>query len=277
MNHFTRRTTNILQSENKQKEKTTKTLMKKTLANRTRTMQTAKKAIAAVTLAAGLFLVLPSVSYSANPLASCAVNWDNPNALGRIYDKASTTFAVASTYDSNGRLVYWDPKPAEPIPSSAQTNPKRWMYKEYCGNGYISVWVQNYSHFHLSFEDPSMNCVNEFGFGRMIGGKCVSPADYAREPRVAESHDGFSWWEILYLNGGTLKTFDLKTISVGGDTPIQMWFRKVDGSVWGWPELGAGVNWNVSGSASGIVAVWVSAKAGNPYSFRINDFSFNAY
>jgi hypothetical protein len=57
-----------------------------------------------------------------------------------------------------------------------------------------------------------------------------------------------------------------------------MWFRKADGSVRGWSELSAGVNWDVSGSASGIIAVWVSAVAGagNLSYFTINDFSISA-
>jgi hypothetical protein len=55
MNHFTRRTTDILQSENKQKEKTMETLMKKVLVNKTRTMQSAKKAITLVASVIAVF------------------------------------------------------------------------------------------------------------------------------------------------------------------------------------------------------------------------------
>jgi len=236
-------------------------------------MQPAKKLIAAVTFAAGLFMSLASVSYSAD----CAVNFDDPTAISNIFQKASSTFVVPSTR-SNGQITQWTVPEANP--TSAQRDMNRWEYRQNCGSLGISVWEQTYhNHFHLMFKDPTLQCVTEIGFGRMIGGKCVPPADYSREPRVAVSMGADAWWEILLLNpySGTLRTFDLKTIAVGGTTPIQMWFRKKDGSVWGFSQLSAGVNWDVSGSASGIVAVWVSGGLGARGPFTINGFTIRAY
>jgi hypothetical protein len=43
-------------------------------------------------------------------------------------------------------------------------------------------------------------------------------------------------------------------------TPIQLWVRKTDGSVWGWKNLPQG-NWLRGPAASNIVAAWL---AGTP-------------
>ena len=238
---------------------------------RTKAMQTLKRTITAVSLAAGLFMVqVPSASALAQ---ECNVNWDDPSALGYIFDQARAAWVVPTTLDSNEQLALCNTSG-----NSAQTNPSCWQYRQNCGNARISVWDQYDGHYHLFFEDPSIGaCFINNGFGRKIGGRCVAP-DWVHEPRYAISHDGNAWWEILLLGPShDLKTFDLKTISVGGTTPIQMWFRKVDGSVWGWSQLPAGVNWDVSGSASGIVAVWISAVAGNASPFTINGFSIRAH
>jgi hypothetical protein len=234
---------------------------------RTKATQTLKRTITAVSLAAGLFMVqVPSASALAQ---ECTVNWDDPSALGYIYDQARLGFVVPTTFDN---------QLCTPSGNSAQTNLRCWQYRQDCGTSRISVWDQYYDEWHLPFEDPSIGqCVINNGFGRMIGGRCVAP-DWVHEPRYAVSHEGDAWWEILLLGPShDLKTFDLKTISVGGTTPIQMWFRKVDGSVWGWDQLPAGVNWDVSGSASSIVAVWISAVTGNLSPFTINGFSIRAH
>jgi hypothetical protein len=298
MNHFTRRTTNILQSESKQKEKTMKTLMKKVLGNKTRTMQTAKKAITAVRLAlTGVFLFLPNISYSADLPQQCTVNWSDPRALSWFYDQAAGGLGYPTTLNGRNELIPWDTN-SEPTPTSAQTNTNRWQYRQNCGQGRISVWDQSLEHLHLGFKDPALNyplsCFTSkviYGqnitvTGRKIADKCVPSDDYSLEPRIASSHGSLfgddDWWEILLLDRNTpgkLRTFDLNTISVGGDTPIQMWFRKVDGSVSGFNILRAGVNWDVSGSASGIVAVWIGNVTGiqrrGPWT--INDFSITAH
>lgn len=234
---------------------------------RTRTMHTVKKTIAAVSITAGLFIVqAPRASAQ-----ECAIAWDDRSALSNILQQARATFVVPTTFNSNRQLTS-----CKTTGNSALTNPSCWQYQQTCGDGRISVWDQYSRHFHLGFEDESIGaCFINGGFGRMMGGRCVAP-DWASEPRIATSHHGGAWWEILLLDPqGGLDTFDLKTIAVGAPTPIQLWFKKVDGSVWGWSELPAGFNWDVSGSASGIVAVWVSAVAGNSIPFTIEHFSIN--
>ena len=96
-----------------------------------------------------------------------------------------------------------------------------------------------------------------------------------------------SWFEITLLRyvgdpsatvkPGRLITFDLKTIHVGGNTPIQLWFRKTDGSVWGFHSLAAGVNWNISDSASDIVAAWISGANGSRENFVLDNFSIRSH
>jgi hypothetical protein len=234
--------------------------------------------VAALSIAAATILLTPAFSYAANQ--SCTVDFSNRAALANMFQQASWTFAVASTV-VNTQIVQWTKR--ESSPTSAQTDLNRWQYRQGCDGGRISVWDQYDGHFHLSFRDPTLSCLAANGFGRMIGRNCVAPTDYTLEPRVAISHDGSAWWEILLLNyqglpnpagsPGAVRAFDLKTIAVGGTTPIQMWFRKIDGSVWGFSKLGAGTNWDVSGSASGIVAVWISAVSGNDEPFTIDGFT----
>ena len=251
-----------------------------TLINRARPTVGVRGVLTALSLAAGVFLLLPGVSYAAT--LDCTVNFSNRTALFYLVDNAASTFAVPSTI-VNGRIVPW--AQTEPLPSSAQTDLNRWEYRENCDLSRISVWDQYHGHFHLVFRDPSVKLCSVAGrttFGRRINGQCV-PIDPLTEPRYAASMFSNSWFEILLLNyaglpnpagsPGTLRAFDLKTIEVGGTTPIQMWFRKIDGSVWGFSNLGAGVNWDVSGAASGIVAIWISGAPGAQGSFVINGFS----
>jgi hypothetical protein len=153
------------------------------------------------------------------------------------------------------------------------------MYRQACGTAVVSVWDQYYGHYHLGFEDPSIGgCLVDGGFGRRIGSICLRPA-WSFEPRSATSHAGGAWWEILLMdlnNGGRLRVFDLKTLAVGGRTNVQLWFRKADGSVWGWSDLPPGVNWSFGEAASRIVAAWISAGPGLTTPFTIEGFTIAA-
>jgi hypothetical protein len=259
-----------------------KPLLTRTLTDSASPTQSAKRLLMALTLVFALFLLSPSVSYSATQ--DCTVNFSNRNALFAIVDQAALTFVVPSTL-IDGRVAAW--AQIEPRPSSAQTDLNRWQYRENCDASRISVWDQNDGHFHLMFRDPSLKlCLATGKYGRTINGKCV-PVDPLSEPRYASSMFSNSWLEILLLkyigspnpagSPGALRPFDLKSIHVGGTTPIQMWFRKVDGSVWGFSNLPAGVNWDVSGSASNIVAIWVSGAPGSQGAFELNGFSIRTH
>jgi hypothetical protein len=176
-------------------------------------MQTLKRTITAVSLAAGLCMVqAPNTSAE-----ECIINWDNRDALNNILQQARNMFVVPTTFDHNGQLTS-----CQTTGNSAQNNLNCWQYRQTCGHGRISVWDQYYRHFILGFEDQSIgSCFINGGFGRKIFNWCFPP-DWAGEPRIASSHFGDAWWEILLLApNGALKTFDLKTIAVGGTTPIQ--------------------------------------------------------
>jgi hypothetical protein len=269
-----------------------KTPLKDVEINKTRTAQTT----AVVSLAAGLLLFAPNVAFSQPPpppppAKVCAVNWNDRLAVGLMYNQAADTFVVPTRL-VNGKHVA--SRTLERSPTSAQTDTSRWEYRQLCGPGVISVWDQYAGHFHLMFKDPAIgacfassviNGETINGFGRNINGKCVAP-DWQGEPRVAFSMGGGTWWEILNLdffsafgNGGQgiTRAFDLNSISVGGTVPIQLWFKKADGSVWGFSRLSPGVNWNVEGSASGIVAAWVGPELGDNSPFVINGLSVTAY
>lgn len=66
---------------------------------------------------------------------------------------------------------------------------------------------------------------------------------------------------------GSYFQFDLRVISVG-QQPIQLWFEKPDGSVWGWSELAANTLHFLNTGPARIA--WVSGSANATGSYKID-------
>ena len=245
----------------------------------------AKTAIATIFFGVALLLSGAKPS-SAAPLPDCKVDFSDRTALLNLYEQAAGIFVWPSTM-VNGKITNW--QVPETGPTSAQTNMNRWQYRQTCASSRLSVWDQ-YSAMMLPPRYPW--CLASRGFGRLVsipfsGNLCLPIFDYAAEPRVAEAHYGSTWWEIElldYVGGptatvmpGKLRAFDLKKVEVGGTTPIQIWFRKTDGSVWGFNSLAAGATHDVSGSAKNIVAVWISAADSNAATFSLKSFTITPH
>ena len=81
-----------------------KPLLTRTLTDSASRTQTAKRLLTALNFVAALFLLSPSVSYSATQ--DCTVNFSDSSALNAIVGKAASTFVVPSTL-IDGRVAAW--------------------------------------------------------------------------------------------------------------------------------------------------------------------------
>ena len=119
----------------------------------------------------------------------------------------------------------------------------------------------NYGHFQLSFERPVCMAWTDdgmpippdpgdgygSGFGRIREDLCEA-IDWTSEPRVLDSM-AMNHWVKIWIGNAVTRTppyFDMESIWVLPDEPIQLWFRKRDRSWWFWAELNAGTIWNIS-------------------------------
>lgn len=190
--------------------------------------------------------------------ATCTIAFDQ--GWGNIFNYAKDTFAVPTMWNSDGQHVQCP----SPVPNTDTGT--CYTYRQACVPGRtFTVFPQQHGHFHASFDDPTINCISSGGFGRKQGGKCVKAAWWA-EPRFLQSHAKTHWVEIAHKDfSGNWYTFsNLQSISVGSQ-PIQLWYKKPDGSVWGWSNLGANTNHPLNTGPT--IAVWISGaeEATGPY------------
>jgi hypothetical protein len=229
-----------------------------------------------------------------NYLAACNIGFDNLFALTNVYAQARTTFAMSTGLSAGGQLELCDPA----------RHSACWTYRERCGSrGYVNVEdrgrtvkrkiptnrpgqykvvlakVHDYSHFHLVFQDPSINCPFGAatdnlgsGFGRPnAAGNCVA-VDWKREPRVAMTHDSGQWLRVWVEDFTTHapRIFDVTSINIKPSVACQVWFRTADGSWYGWSRLQPGV-WDISADAWEITDLVVGTAAGEFGSIAVDD------
>ncbi len=227
-----------------------------------RTHNIATDPLIGISVIVGLALCAPAIAHGSE---ACTVGFDQN--LQIIFDSAVNTFANRTT--STGKTLDYCPTPGPRTDTLSC-----WVYRQSCEPGkYVSVYPQNASHFHISFADPTINCIDDGEFGRRNGrgGKCV-PAEWASEPRILQTHNGRTWIEIAYKDYATASynVFDMASINIGGTTPIQLWYEKADGSVWGWDRLTAG---NLDLGLTGVKALWIrSADVEQLKGITINSF-----
>lgn len=211
-------------------------------------------------------------------LGECTVNFDNPFALEHLASQARSTFAFPTGLSAAGK----------PEPCDTSAHEACWTYRHRCAQNYVNVDDMSYGHFHLSFEDPTLSdpaalCFADpgdgggSGFGRKSGSECV-PANWGAEPRILQSHVQDHWVKVWLEDRVTHvpKVFDMSEIYVGGDVPIQLWFKRTDGTWHCWKELGPGTRWKLKQWAHDLVEVRIRGASGGagPYtirSFKIQD------
>lgn len=206
--------------------------------------------------------LLTSIEASAR---TCNVTFDDRAGFAFIYKQARDTFAVPTGWYNGVRDICPRPVPTTDTGSCS-------VYRQRCGDNYFTFFPNNYNHYHLTFDDPTINCIDtrSGGLGRQRGSVCEAAAWY--EPRSVVSHLRDAYIELAYKNGrdSTPYTFRLYTINVGSQ-PIQLWFKKPDGSVWGWSHLGPNTNWAVNTGPT--TTVWISGAPSASSRFTILGFS----
>ncbi len=79
-------------------------------------------------------------------------------------------------------------------------------------------------------------------------------------------------WIKIWVGNAVTRTptyFDMDSIWVLPDKPIQLWFRNRDGSWWFWPELRAGNIWNVSEWVRNVSEVRIRGAESGPGPYTI--------
>jgi hypothetical protein len=153
--------------------------------------------------------------------AECHVGFDTPEVLAALPDQAQATFAV-------------DP-----------------FYFEPCRTGFIRVEPLKYTHYHLSYEDPTIQCFDDEGrMGRGEFGNCVAIEDPTLEPRLLGSHHGSEIIRIWYSSGGGLNLplpFTVRSIANVSSQPIKFRYRKTTGEWFQWNSLAGHTLWILPG------------------------------
>jgi hypothetical protein len=95
---------------------------------------------------------------------------------------------------------------------------------------------------------------------------CTAPADWTKEPRVLNAHDGTLWTKFWLADrvSHSPRVFDVATIRVGdpqNTQPIQFWFQTIDGNWWYWSSIGPGW-WDLSAFAHDVMQVWIRGAEG---------------
>ncbi len=173
------------------------------------------------------------------------VNFNDKMALTIMPDHAKNTFALAPFY--------------------IQQVGNAWIHvKENSGPGYFPKFTSNYKHYHLSYEN-FVPCISNGQFGKPSGNKCLD-FDPTEEPRTLDTHDGNEWIKIYaYDYDSPSRVFDLLGIQVTHG-PIQLWFRKENGSWLHWSSLGVGT-WDLSAYATDIKEILISGTGSTSIGF----------
>jgi len=166
----------------------------------------------ALALAVCCALALPAVAHTATDTVT--VDFDSQATLGNYSDGAQSTFVTD------------------------------WIEDAFV-NGTVFITPQNYGHFHLLYEDPTINCIDLHTglFGRPDGqGGCIPLADPTAEPRKLASHrkDQVIVIQVLNVDTGLPMPFDLRTVR--REDPIAYRFLKSNGTFSAWTKKGAGTS-----------------------------------
>ncbi len=163
----------------------------------------------------------------------CPVNFDQPGLLEELPDDAELTFL-------------FDP-----------------WWRQTCGLGTEArVRPLIYNHFHLVYEDSTIDCLTEDAhFGRTESGECVALDDPALEPREIGVHGGA---EVLSIKRSTPGLedelpFTLLSFANTSSEPVKVRYRRVSPPSWfQWDSLAGNTVWDVSDFVTGVVEVQIT-------------------
>lgn len=203
---------------------------------------------------------------------ACTVDFDDRSALSQIFDQARYTFASPTGRSPSGELESCNPR----------VHTDCWTWRQRCTRADVNVESIDYSHFHLLVEGrtdcyeglPDPDDGHGAGFGILVLGTC-RPADWTRIPRIMAPHDQSRWVKIWVGNAETQRPtyFDMESIWVLPNNPIELWFRKRDGTWWFWPALEAGGVWNIGDWARDVSEVRIRGAESARSAYRIGAFA----
>ena len=222
--------------------------------------------------AAGLAAVALTLIQASPAKADHAINgnFDNTGALTGVYHQARDSFALWTT-DGTG------PGGVDKCPTPGDWGHcwVYWQMEPNRGQLYAALRVEPVvdTHYHLSFEDESLDCLaltdpdgGGYGFGRRnSSGTCVA-ADWVHEPRYAAAHDIGEWYDVYiqawdyYAGPQQDRFFDLTSFNVKAD-PVNLWVLWSD---WNWyylSNLGPGAV-GLQGWADGIFEAQIGSDTG---------------
>lgn len=160
--------------------------------------------------------VTPGLTIGPQASAECHVDFDDPQSIADLPNQAEDMFAT--------------------------------HYAQPCGDGdEVRVEPMQYGHFHLSYEDLTIDCVDEDGmFGHGAPGSCTPLADPSAEPRRVQSHDPTQVIKV-YRKAllGAARTFSMVSFVNYGGEPVKFRYRK--GATWyEWGNLAGNTTWDVA-------------------------------
>ena len=163
----------------------------------------------------------------------CDVDFDSPEVLDMFIDDAQAMFST----------------------------PPHWV--QACGTGEIKVEPTVYSHYHLSYEDPTIDCLDENGmYGRGEPGNCDALDDPTLEPRFLGSHQGNEIIRIRLMGDDGPLPFRMDSFNNVGDEAVRFSYKNGAGQWFQWPSLAGNQSWYVGDYVINVLEVQI-INAGN--------------
>ena len=186
--------------------------------------------------------------------------------IGLAYNRAAGGVAPSPMLGfSSGQpcMVSFD-QPVLLAPHAAADDPQALyaspIWAQRCGVGTIEVEPLFHGHFHLNFEDTTIDCwdADAGGFGRGEPDDCTALAQPANEPRYIATHLGSEVIRIRRRAGGANLPFTLHTVAVVGDTPVKVRYRVGNGPWFQWNSLAGNTIWDFSAHVIGATEVQIT-------------------
>ena len=138
------------------------------------------------------------------------------------------------------------------------SSPPHWS--EACGDGMMQLQPTVYSHYHLSYEDETISCIdtNTGKMGRPSGSDCIPVADPTLEPRHVSAHAGNEVMVLTLQAGNAQLPFQLHSLANVGNEPVRLRYRTSGGQWYQIGNLGGNTTWNLGNYLADVVEVQIT-------------------
>jgi hypothetical protein len=188
---------------------------------------------------------------------SCTTTFDNSTSVARIYGQWKIWGQLTKIGASGESLQ---------CPGSQRIEDESCIgYNEPCGSTWLEVRParpSGYQVFGLHFDnaaysDNKLCNISQSELGYLVGSTCTPIPNILTQGRKYGSDTGIDWTRIARRTslGGGFAFFDLTYLNLQ-QGPIQLWYQKRDGSVYGWNSLSPAYYY-LGGYAIDVSAVWI--------------------